>query len=233
MLMTKVRLFSDGKPYRSYIEGSLKTFERKSAEEAKPEDIIWAYFLWLVKQVGLNGPDKNQEWRKKETDDQTYFMLADILFRTEFKPKIDNDKNRVEDAKIIREDFALLCSRYRNYAAIDSPGVSFLEVMIALCHKFDSDVMMTEDGKDRAKDWFWLMLKNAGLDEYVDSKFSNMDDEDNPYIICESILKIINDREYGEDGKGGFFPLKHPKTNQKNREIWYQMHEYFLENLID
>ena len=232
--MKKTRLFSDGKPYRKYIEGSLHQFERKSAIDAKPEDVIWAYFIWLIKQVGLNGLDPNQEWRKKETDDKTYSTLADILFRTEFKARNDFDKNRIADAKILREDYALLCSRYRNYAAIDSPGVSFLEVMIALCQKFDTDVMMTDKREDRSKEWFWLMLKNAGLDIYVDSGFNDPDDEEaNPYMVCQSILQIINDREYDEDGKGGFFPLKHPKYNQKNRELWYQMHEYFLENLID
>lgn len=228
-------LFSVGKPTESLIcTGNLRDFNRRDGDDAKAEDVIWSYFIYLMKLVGLNGPDKNQEYRKKETDDKTYFVLANILFRTEFKARIEFDKNRIEEGKILRENFALFNSGFKSYEAIDIPEVSFLEVMIGLCQKFDTDVMMTEDETDRSKDWFWLMLKNVNLDIYTDSAFYDPDDEEaSPYLICKSILQVINDREYSEDGTGGFFPLKHPKYNQKNRELWLQMHEYFLENLID
>lgn len=232
-------IYSTGEPYDSWIGVGLRNFVRKNGLEASDSDVIWSYFLWLMKSVGLNGPDKNQEYRKLETDDKTYFMLAIKLFRTEFKPVVFDDRNRIKDAKLLREDFALSCSRFQNYSAIDLPGASFLEVMIALCQKFDTRFMMkVDDPVERWHEWFWLMLKNVDLDDFCDSKFNydfdfNIETGDNPDILIDSILKIINDRTYKENGKGGFFPLKNPKNDQRKVELWYQMNAYFLENLID
>lgn len=226
-------LYSSGEPRLSWLTKGLRTWERKDGVDASPEEVSWAYFLWLIKQVGLNGPDPEQEYYKKENGDKTYFTLATILYRTEFKARVNFDKNRIEDAKLLREDFALACTRYKNYSVIAQNGASFLEVMIAMCQRFDTDVMMDEKQIDRSKDWFWLMLKNVDLDIYVDSGFIDADEEANPFRVIDSILKIINEREYREDGKGGFFPLKHPKSDQRNVELWKQMHAYFLENYIN
>ena len=35
---------------------------------------------------------------------------------------------------------------------------------------------------------------------------------------------------FGNDGVGGFFPLKYPKRDQKYLEIWYQLEDFVLEN---
>lgn len=226
-------LYSSGEPRFSWLLTNLKAFERKDGVPASNEDVSWAYFLWLIKQVGLNGPDPEQECCKKENNESTYFTLATILFRTEYKPRVDRDKNRIEDAKLLREDFALYCTRYKNYEIIATPGASFLEVMIALCQRFDTEVMMDENHIDRSKDWFWMMLKNADLDIYSDSGFTEIDEEASPFLVVDSILKVINERTYREDGKGGFFPLKNPQNDQRKVELWKQMHAYFLENLIN
>jgi len=37
-------------------------------------------------------------------------------------------------------------------------------------------------------------------------------------------------RRYSKTGKGGLFPLKHPKKDQTEVEIWYQMQQYVMEN---
>jgi len=36
-------------------------------------------------------------------------------------------------------------------------------------------------------------------------------------------------RDYHADGRGGFFPLTNPDTDQTKVEIWYQMNAYVTE----
>lgn len=221
-----------GRPLQSYIGKPLSAFTRSDEKgvDGSEADILWDYFMYLCRSVGLNGPDKEQSYRTKETDDKTYFVLALKMFNLRYKVLVDFDRNRVEDARKLREDFALNQSRYKQYAILDTPGASMLEVIIALVNRFDTYVMMTEDGEDRSKQWFWEMMKNSGLDIFVDSYF---EEHENGHMECDSVLNIINDRTYSFDGKGGFFPLLQPKSDVRRRELWFQMHDYFNENHID
>jgi hypothetical protein len=43
------------------------------------------------------------------------------------------------------------------------------------------------------------------------------------------ILYALIWRTYDPDGSGGFFPLLHSKKDQRQIEIWYQMHAYVRE----
>ena len=226
-------IWDDGKSAPQWMIENMSKFTRDDEHgvDASESDVLWNYFVYLCRSVGLNGPDKEQTYRKKETDDKTYFTLALKMFNLKFKAIVDRDRNRISDGRRLREDFALLSSRYKDYKIIDRDGASMLEVVIAMCQRFDTNVMMTETCEDRSSEWFWMMLKNASLDIFVDSGFTVEDN--NASIMCDSILEMINDRSYSKDGKGGFFPLKHSKNDQTKRELWLQMHEYFLENSIE
>lgn len=227
-------MWDDGKACPDWmIIKNLSTFTRddKTGVDAKPPDILWDYFIYLCKLVGLNGPDKEQTYRTKETDDKTYFTLALKMFNLRYKVKVERDNNRVSDARRLRETYALTASRYKDYSSIDKVGASMLEVIIAMVERFDTNVMMTDSEEDRSSEWFWLMMKNASLDIFVDAGFT--EDDNNCNQMCDSILYLINNREYAKDGQGGFFPLKNPKCNQKDRELWLQMHDYFVENRIE
>lgn len=98
----------------------------------------------------------------------------------------------------------------------DSPGCSFLEMMIAISHRlsFETD--------RRPKWWFWHLMKNLGLENYSDDMPFTQDEVD------ETLDRVIW-RTYSPDGKGGLFPLEDPQHDQRQVELWYQLNAYLLE----
>jgi hypothetical protein len=85
-----------------------------------------------------------------------------------------------------------------------------------------------EDQDDDMKmcDWFWKMLENIGLNGCTDETY--LDDWNDRYV--DQILEKIIERGYGRDGKGGLFPLKRARKDQRKVELWYQMSNYLVEN---
>ena len=69
------------------------------------------------------------------------------------------------------------------------------------------------------------MLINCGLIEYCNERIEQDDDD-----VVGDILAIINHRQYGWDGEGGFFPLQWPKYDQRELELVIQMNNYIEEN---
>lgn len=49
----------------------------------------------------------------------------------------------------------------------------------------------------------------------------------------DDTIETLMFRTYGPDGKGGFFPLSHPKEDQTKIEIWYQMSAYINEHTTE
>ena len=86
--------------------------------------------------------------------------------------------------------------------------------------------MADQDGNVTVREWFWRLMENIGVEKYTDEVFY---DEFAPVII-EQILNRIIDRTYLRTGKGGFFPMKKSKKDQRKVELWYQMNEYLVEN---
>ena len=82
------------------------------------------------------------------------------------------------------------------------------------------DVYKRQDPErgDRTRIWFWTMLSNLELDDMIDSRFD-------ANHVENAIQKLLN-REYGRDGKGGLFRIKHCKCDLRNVEIWYQANWY-------
>jgi hypothetical protein len=165
------------------------------------------YFQWLYSQVG-----------SIETTNPavTYWGLMRKLYTKEFVWIVPNDDNRVEDAKLLREEFL-------NDKKIVDPdehwmtiGCSMLELMIVLSK------MMAFEMNDEPGDWFWELLDNLGLDEYRDNDPISDDDID-------GILNEVIFRTYEPDGSGGFFPLVNPTADQREVELWYQLSAYLLE----
>jgi hypothetical protein len=108
---------------------------------------------------------------------------------------------------------------------LDGP-CSFLEMLIALAQRFDENMIEPPEDSSPYK-WFWEMLKNVGLDECTDDACGE------PYFPAEYIDGVLNqvlERTYRRSGKGGLFPLKFTKKDQRTVEIWYQMQEYLSEN---
>lgn len=172
------------------------------------EPLDEAYLKWLYSQVA--GP-------RIKNPSRTYWRLFRQLYKTEFVWIVPNDDNRVEDGKELRPEFMRARARDADQEWLDL-GCSFLEMLIALSRR-----VSFEHGYDTAEHWFWVLLKNVGLDKCNDA--SNISEQK----ISEIVNRVIY-RTYDGKGNGGLFPHKHTSKDQRKVELWYQFNGYLLDD---
>ena len=137
-----------------------------------------------------------------------YHILLETMFFKDFTWKVKRDEHRAKDGLELRNHFG---------AIFDRP-CSVLEMLIALCERFSYDVVGIN--VIHPSELFWGVIVNTGLYDY------GSDDPD----LISSVVDAILSRDYKRNGEGGFFPLEHPKEDQRKTEIWYQMCEWWEEN---
>ena len=168
------------------------------------DQIINDYFEWLWNFTKCRGHSQNRK-------------IITLLHNIEFRYSIPMDANREEDGIDLRYRFITEVGIPKNYqevyAYLDGP-CSVLEMMIALAIRCEESIMDDPDIGDRTSEWFWLMMKNLGLDYMSDRKF----DRD----IAEEKISIFLDRRYKRNGEGGLFVVNGRRYLRKV-EIWYQM----------
>jgi hypothetical protein len=165
------------------------------------------YLEWLYSQVDS----------VDQTDPTlTHWGLLRQLFKKEFVWIVPNDDNRVEDGRDLRREFF-------EEAHIDDVdldwlqlGCSFLEMLIGLARRLSFQA----DGEPSG--WFWQLLENLELEQYTDSPGPPIDRVD-------EIMDRVIWRTYTKTGAGGLFPLRHPRQDQREVEIWFQMHAYLMD----
>lgn len=166
------------------------------------------YFTWLYRQVGdveIANPSK------------TYWNLLRYLFKKEFVWVIPNDDNRLEDGRDLRVEFLLderIEDEDENWMHM---GCSMLEMLVALSRR------LSFEAEGEPKGWFWHLMKNLRFERYNDS--TEIDER----ALDDALDRVIW-RTYRRDGRGGLFPLKSTKEDQRKVEIWYQLSAYLLEN---
>jgi hypothetical protein len=99
-------------------------------------------------------------------------------------------------------------------------GCSMLELLIALSRR------LSFEAEGEPRDWFWHMLENLDLEQFNDQEYND--------LYAKGIDKLLDQviwRTYFPDGSGGIFPLREPKEDQRDVEIWYQLSAYLLEHL--
>lgn len=165
------------------------------------------YFEWMCSLVCGENQSKKVSYRK----------LMRHLHNTEFYYIIPMDGNRAEDGIDLRYRFGKMnCYDSRMIASyLDVRPCSVLEMMIALSVRCEEHIMEDPDLGDRTGQWFWNMIVNLGLGSMTDSKY-NAD-----YV--DDILHRFLEREYGRNGEGGLFSVKHPRQDMRSVDIWYQM----------
>ena len=161
------------------------------------------YLGWLYAQVAD---------AKDRASSLSYRKLFKQLFSTEFIWVIPNDENRAVDGLALRDEWI---SQVRVNVDPDwlSLGCSFLEMLIALARRLSYDQGETPDY------WFWQHLL-ANLDLHC-----GLSDEE----IDERVRRAMT-RSYDRNGRGGLFPLQRARKDQRRVEIWYQFHEYLLQD---
>src|SRR5690606_12696463 len=168
------------------------------------------YLDWLYKYIG-DSQTRNPE--------RSHFLLAVELFQKEFVWFVPNDDNRVEDGRILREEFfdEMAAGRDRDWLEQEC---SMLEMLVALSRRCAFET------NEEPIDWFWVLMDNLGLREYNDEEYNQNDDFK---LDVDIILDRVIQRTYDADGRGGLFPLRNPTRDQREVEIWYQMAAYILE----
>lgn len=144
-----------------------------------------------------------------DLDMRDYGYLKFALAQKDFYSILPEDERRESDGRALREDYG---------EEVDGT-CSVLEMLVALAIRM-ADEIVPEIGN--AGYFFWLMVKNLGLDDMDDAEFNP---EETHYILDRFL-----ERGYEPNGYGGLFPLEHPKKDQRNVEIWYQMQAYVIEN---
>lgn len=170
-------------------------------------DISDEYFEWLFDLVCSGRFSRRISYRN----------LLTQLHDTEFRYSISKDRNRAEDGKELRHQFALIHDEdlYDTIAdALDGP-CSVLEMMIALAIRCEEGIMDDPLVGDRTGQWFWGMVNNLGLGSMADSRY------DEKYV--DEVIERFLNREYERNGRGGLFIIKNCKYDLRDVEIWYQM----------
>lgn len=139
---------------------------------------------------------------------RSYNNLIHFLNNKEFvvDHNVSRDKNRASDGIQLR----------REYFGEGYPTLpcTVLEMLIALAIRIDSEYT-GDPGEPKPGVIFWEMVNNLDLTH-----------TNNPGRILDRFMM----REYEPSGRGGLFPLKHPTSDQRYVEIWYQMMSYVMEN---
>lgn len=164
------------------------------------------YLDWLCDQVGAIPDRTNAE--------SSYILLCEQMFQTRFEDWLPNDDNRASDGMALRDEFLDTFKLYSGSRWI-SEDCSILEMLIALSRRV-ADIVNLQPSR-----CFWLLVTNLELDKYTDAHYSAG--------AVEFALKMLNNRTYERDGRGGLFPLDNSNDDQREIEIWYQMSIYILE----
>jgi hypothetical protein len=168
-----------------------------------------AYFTWLCTKI----------YPKK-----SYHFLLKTLHRREFYWTVPNDDNRAEDGKKLREEYQRDTAYILDYEALDGP-CSVLEMLVALAERWEGITGCSPD-ENQSYVWFWLMMENCGLAGYTDARIT----APNAAFEVDQIIDQVLGRTYRRNGRGGLFPLRRPKEDQRRVELWYQLNAYLLEN---
>ena len=171
------------------------------SRSTRNEVLAEAYFRWLIHKVRTDGRSR-------------YHDLLWIMDNTEFIWIVPNDDNRLMDGLELRKEF------FREQKIRGKPlarPCSILEVVVGLSRRLE----WLEPGT--AEEWAWILLRHLDLHKFRDPLSPRKETK------VEDILYTLIWRTYDPNGTGGFFPLIHPEKDQRQVEIWYQMHAYVRE----
>lgn len=176
-------------------------------------DIYSEYFEWLCSLVRDSKPSSRSSYKK----------LLSYLYTTEFIYILPMDANRYEDGINLRYRFGYEQGIEDPVIAscLDVNPCSILEMMVALSFRCEEHIMYNPSVGSRIGRWFWMMIRNLGLDDMSDSRF---DDE---YVNC--VIWRFLDRQYSFDGSGGLIRIPDTKYDLRSMEIWYQLMRYLSE----
>lgn len=191
------------------------------ANESAIDHIREEYFHWLLDIVGM------YPGYIEEGEYSSHVSMLWQLYNTEFYWTVNNDGNRASDGMNLRAQFVDSYSGPYDIVSTQELGVrggkcSVLEMLIGLACRIENDIMYDPSEGNRTHIWFWKMIENLNLVS-VDDYTYNKD-----YV--RGIVDNFLSRRYNKNGRGGLFPLKYNRVDQREIEIWDQMNGYISEN---
>lgn len=171
----------------------------------------------------MNGPIEEQyfNWLCAKVVDRSaniYYGLLQIMHETEFVWIVPGDDNREDEGLLLRQAFMTESGSDPDISWA-STGCSVFEMLYAFSKRAEFQTGET------AREWFWHFVQNLGLDEY-----RIVTEEDVEHI--EQVLYNFVWRLYDDSGQGSMFPLRWPKIDQRDAEIWLQFCEYVEEQQL-
>lgn len=167
--------------------------------EAK-RDILSAYRLWLNNKVAND-------------ISPAYGQLLAILWRTEFVAEYQQDENRIEDARGLRDEFAdSIDIENADYLKLKATPVRLIEVMISLAVRISN--IISVDG-DTSK-YFWEMVASLELQKLDDGNYNASS--------AQKHIDILLGHKYRRNGRGGLFFIRDigPEYNAPMLDLWTQ-----------
>lgn len=178
------------------------------ARLASPYHLYFNYLCALVHVESLPG--------------HKYFSLCRVLYDKPFKVVVRRDNNRERDGYALRKKFE------------EETGVSlgdylpdfctFLEFLVALAFRMNDEVY-DENSIYDPEYWFYELLDNLGFRSFEDDALLWREE----YYV-KATVDSINARNFDYTGKGGLFPLVHPRGDQRKLEVAKQMSQYLFEH---
>lgn len=158
------------------------------------------YFDWLIEHIEHDGHVP------------VSVHVLRLMHKTPFVALVTNDENRSIEGVALRDKFFEENPSFQfrwsdDWAALEC---SIFEMLVALSFRA---AYQTDDDPSW---WFSIFVSNLGLG--------------NSPSKADKVLQALNHRKYEYDGYGGLFPLRHPETDQRETELWYQLAAYILEN---
>lgn len=167
-------------------------------------DNWYEYYEWLVKIIDSYDPDLH-----------VYHKLLWQLHNHEFRVKLRNDRNRIEDALELRAIFG---------KRLNHP-IGIFEIMVALANRAEQSIMHDDSKGNRTSRWFWEMIDSLGLTYQQDDIYNKNE-------VREILDRFLN-RKYAPNGAGGLFTVRPPHGDMRKVEIWDQLCLYLDDVLAD
>lgn len=153
------------------------------------------------------------QWLYSLVDLPRHRHLLEHLHQTEFEHFVPNDQNRALDGERLREVFIDTVLPQGGSYLPDS-RCSVLEMLIGVAHHLEHQLAQGPDEMG-VPGCFETLLRNLDLYFLNDRNYNSR--------VVENRLRVLMNRTYNFNGKGGLFPLKYPNEDQRDIEIWWQM----------
>lgn len=172
-------------------------------------DIRQLYFRWLTEKANMASP---------------FLYLAKLLHQRQFYSTVKRDQNREEDGRNLRKQFLeeIHQATDRNRARLDENPCSVLEVLLALAQRME-DMYKDSPFEKTTPQWMHELLGNLKIGYLTDGVLVEFPEYAD---MTQKNITTFLDRTYQANGDGGLFPLRHPKRDQRELELWAQMGDY-------